>query len=82
MKTEFIVMVDAKGSRGEWGSHLDVAIVEVQAGSRPCAIDLSSRQIRRIVELHEGLFYGDSSACPAQRTTVECEKKALKLNRG
>jgi hypothetical protein len=81
-KTEYIVMTSsAKMPSSCWGRYQNVAIVEVEAGTKcPAMISERARGVVRIVHHYGPQFHGKSQNCNYYRTLLAATAEAARLN--
>jgi len=81
METEYIVEVrQAKMPTTCWGRYGRVALMEVEAGTKPKMISERARGVVRIVALRDRLFWGKSDDCALWRAYYELLDQASELN--
>lgn len=81
MHTEYVVKVSAACMpAGCWGKYRRVAVLEVEAGSRPKMISERARGVVRIVRIWERQHVGISERCAYQRALKQAKELVQELS--
>lgn len=79
--TEYIVMTAAAYMPSScWGRYGRVAVLEVEAGTKPRMISERARGVIRVVATWERQHVGKTERCAFMRSKAEAEALAAKMN--